>query len=907
MTRISNRAQRGSTLIVVLGGIVLASAVLLALVQSSGSSQLATSQFIDDQGVYYAAQGATDLALSAVWGAYKAKLATQPGLDFQTYLNYRFTWESIAPGQDPLADQMRIDGGVVKRATVGDWSNLKLGTRIISKFSIYQRARNEYYPGTTMVKQYNYDLMIAAESQKDLGYKTSAEQVASFGTATSSVAQKTEAASANWVAQYYTISNPPMYKGLEYGVLTKNVQCTLCHLHVSSAAKAFNKDPSKFNTFPRVKIGSTNFMGLSSGADTLVEGTIYQRGRLEDDGSANLLSPNNAASRLRSVTLNQDGTIKQNTSGNATTVVTTNTLCTGSGGVAVAPAINGNFYANYPSDTGLQTDGVLPSDDFPSPFPDLPRAEDNNRPNHKVDSDEVIMARQDAVSAADPTLPGTIQGGIALTLQPGTQYGETTLPSTGSPANISTGVNGNVILIGTASNPILLDGKVVIDGDVIIRGYVQGTGQIFASGNIYIPGDVIYKNRTDMITVPGSNSQVAQEGFGLDAQNKPNLLGLVAGKNIVVGDYLSQITTYREGAVNAGLQYANADFYSPRYVDASNNVVVKNGQPEPGRILTYDNDKYLNPSKVTVMSKTICAPDGKTYSAYSQPNFTMFQLAGFNQIEYVRTLSSLPDYGSSNTYDPTRADRYRVANTPTNNPNDPYDANYVPRFYSFYSYNANDPKQNPVYVTTTGTNQAPEAGSGGNGGAWNVAEKRFQLQRHSADPVSMTDLSDIPSSVQSPASLAKKNVINVHPDWITPDTMMRIISSEELTRQAGSRRVDGLLYTSNAMLAIERKLVQVYDTATGKWKNAISRGGGNLTINGAVVAPDMGVLTPYGVFNVNYDGRVASLLKVQSSTPTTSSGPSPANWDMVRKGFTKNTGPMPAVFREVLPTTTAGQ
>ena len=68
--------------------------------------------------------------------------------------------------------------------------------------------------------------------------------------------------------------------------------------------------------------------------------------------------------------------------------------------------------------------------------------------------------------------------------------------------------------------------------------------------------------------------------------------------------------------------------------------------------------------------------------------------------------------------------------------------------------------------------------------------------------------------------------------------MMKIISSEEVTRQEGSRRIDGLLYTSNAMLAIERKLVQVYNPVTDTWTNALSRSGGNLTINGAVVAPD---------------------------------------------------------------------
>src|SRR5205823_978728 len=100
----------------------------------------------------------------------------------------------------------------------------------------------------------------------------------------------------------------------------------------------------------------------------------------------------------------------------------------------------------------------------------------------------------------------------------------------------------------------------------------------------------------------------------------------------------------------------------------------------------------------TVMPGTVDI-DGKTYSKYSQPNFTMFQLAQFNQSEYVRTLQKLPDYGSDNTYDPKDPSHYRVDNTPANNPNDPYDDSYIPRFYSFYPYNPNSPSDTPVYVS----------------------------------------------------------------------------------------------------------------------------------------------------------------------------------------------------------------
>lgn len=897
MSILGSHKPRGSVMIVALAGIVIAAITMIALVESSGGAQKSTNQFIEDQGVFYAAQGATDLAVSEIWGAYKTHQATDPSLDFQTYLNSRFVWETIAPGVDPLADQMRMNDCEIKRSTVTEWSSLKLGNRIISKFYLYYRQRDEKYANTNIVKQMNCDLLIAAESQKDLGYATAQEQSAALSDSPNAAALKTNTANANWAAQYITVSNPPAYKGLEYGLLTKNAQCTLCHLRVSNAAKAFNKDPSKFNTFPSVKVGSTSFMAANTGADTIIEGALYHRGRLEDDSSANLIDANSTASRLKGVALNPNGTIKQDANGNSIPVVSTVSSSVADDGTTIAPPINGNFYPNYPKDSSLQSGGVLPDNDFPAAFPDLARSADLNRSNHKVEPDEVDIAKADAVAASDPAQAGKIQGGVAVMLPPGTQYTQTVLPSVGTAANISQGYTGNVILTGTASNPIQLDGKVVIDGDVIIRGYVQGTGQIFASGNIYIPGDVIYKDRVDTINV-GSTS-VAQEAFGSDAQNKPNLLGLVAGKNIVVGDYLSQVTNWNEGDTSS-TGSANRDFYRPRYQDENGNVVTKRGQAEPGKILTYENDKYLNPDVVTVKSGTIDI-NGKTYSKYSQPNFTMFQLSQFNQAEYVKTLQRLPDYGAGNSYDPKDESHYRVENNATNNPNDPYDDSYIPRFYSFYSYDPTNPKKNPIYVSTTGFQQSPE--NGGDGGAWSTDEQRFKLQRHSADPVNFTDLADIPTSVQSPASVNKKTVINIHPDWISPDNMLKIISSEEVTRQTGSRRIDGLLYTNNAMLAIERKLVQVYNPTTNKWSNAISRGNGNLTINGAVIAPDMGVMTPKGTFNVNYDQRVQNLLKLQSSQG--SNGFSPAGWDMVRKGFTKNTGPLPDQHGAVNGTQTA--
>ena len=52
--------------------------------------------------------------------------------------------------------------------------------------------------------------------------------------------------------------------------------------------------------------------------------------------------------------------------------------------------------------------------------------------------------------------------------------------------------NEPLVLVGTASNPIEINGPVVAKGDVIIKGYVKGQGTIYAGRNIHVVGDVTY-------------------------------------------------------------------------------------------------------------------------------------------------------------------------------------------------------------------------------------------------------------------------------------------------------------------------------------------------------------------------------------------------------------------------------
>jgi hypothetical protein len=124
---------------------------------------------------------------------------------------------------------------------------------------------------------------------------------------------------------------------------------------------------------------------------------------------------------------------------------------------------------------------------------------------------------------------GSIGGGVVYGVATGGSYASTSLPGASNQSGIYNSYNGNLILVGTAANPIQIDGKIAVSGDVVIQGVVKGTGQIFAKGNVYVTGDVTYADGS----VSGNRT------FGTSSDGTQNALSLAAGKNILMGDYLT--------------------------------------------------------------------------------------------------------------------------------------------------------------------------------------------------------------------------------------------------------------------------------------------------------------------------------------------------------------------------------
>ena len=98
---------------------------------------------------------------------------------------------------------------------------------------------------------------------------------------------------------------------------------------------------------------------------------------------------------------------------------------------------------------------------------------------------------------------------------------------------------GALVLVGTQSNPIVVNGPVIVESDVIIKGYVTGQGTIYSGRNIHIVGNIQYKNPPSWSNKSTQNANNASK----------DMLGLMAKGNIVLGDctqdsWLSSIKTY---------------------------------------------------------------------------------------------------------------------------------------------------------------------------------------------------------------------------------------------------------------------------------------------------------------------------------------------------------------------------
>ena len=155
------------------------------------------------------------------------------------------------------------------------------------------------------------------------------------------------------------------------------------------------------------------------------------------------------------------------------------------------------------------------------------------------------VVKQLTAPGLDPAVPGNytvlLDGSYGFSGEPGFQSsvsgGKVTKTNFTQKLDLLTPEkNGNVALIGTAAQPLVILGPVVISNDLVIKGVMTGQGTFYAGRNVHVVGDLTYanppqwkQNDTQFDTTAQVNKQKDIVGFG------------VAG-NVVFGDYTNADT-----------------------------------------------------------------------------------------------------------------------------------------------------------------------------------------------------------------------------------------------------------------------------------------------------------------------------------------------------------------------------
>jgi len=335
---------------------------------------------------------------------------------------------------------------------------------------------------------------------------------------------------------------------MDFALLTKTTNCMFCHIQITG-------DVGSLGPF-RPGWGSGS-RGVNSGKGSHIEGNVYS----------------------------------------------TDAAIEGTG--AYVGTLNGTTYSGTVYD---YYDGIkLPEDTNGDGTPDFPALDPAKV---SANAKGAIWAGNATNNAGDGSglwvtpLLGTWNPAAATTTSaPAMLTGPTWMPA--GDTLVGSVIDGNLTLVGTQANPILLDGDVFVAGDVVIRGYVKGQGAIYAGRNAYIAGDVIYSDP------PGVMKGDVDAVTAIKA--KRDELRLAARNNIVLGDW-----TYRnaDGSVQQMRDRQGQSFVTDafslndvRHYDATDGTTSSSE-------LTLVNGKYLNDLGQEIPASRVVTVDGSTTLGY---------------------------------------------------------------------------------------------------------------------------------------------------------------------------------------------------------------------------------------------------------------------------------------------------
>ncbi len=626
------------------------------------------------------------------------------------------------------------------------------------------------------------------------------------------------------------------FTGFQFAVLANNINCILCHAEFHQNDLLLNNDPTQYGNFDRVKIASLESLLIrKTEADSRVAGTTYTRGRVYNKDGTLLDAAGIASSDLRGWGFSdQNGKIVQDPANGAMSETGLSNATVDSEGQLHQFA---NLYLDYPTEKEDMTDGELPLN-FPSPFPD-----DNG--DRKVNPEEFEKYVISANGSINFELPpeeagGTITAGVAYGVPSGATYTGTSLPTASDAGTLAQLANegayeGNLILVGTDDDPIVIENKVAINGDLVIKGQIKGRGQLMVSGNVYVVGDVTYAD--------------AAGEFGEAADGTENAFALEAGGNILMGDYVTIRAKNNYKAVSTGPNTYNdvVDTYVwqgkfIRVDTANSNATMSSGKTTA---VGYFDAAVADAGAPTGTTQTwTYTSGGKTHTVYEKPegmfSFTTSELMLFNRME--RQKAAPPGNADYNaTY---------------------YIPGYTPRYYKLRD-------GAPIYqYRVTGSTSA-------------------SLKEHAVNYLSpgVETLSESPADPTYIGSNATVLSLSPQANWITESTLRQIWFEDEQWRQTQANpdpadpdryrvpwRFDGLLYTNNCIFGVTR----------GNTRHG-SRTYGMMIVRGAIVCADLGMLVAdsghtaeykpdgtvdpyYCGLRLYYDKRVDAFLNVEDPT-----------------------------------------
>jgi hypothetical protein len=142
------------------------------------------------------------------------------------------------------------------------------------------------------------------------------------------------------------------------------------------------------------------------------------------------------------------------------------------------------------------------------------------------------------------------------------------------------GETGNLALVGSATNPIIIDGTISVTGNLAIRGTIAGQGSFYVGRNTYVGGQIVYRHPLTARPVFNYGSESPENYLNRleqwrDDNANADMVAFLTVNNVVVGNHTS--SSWRSSILNGSSGWL-ADYRNNGYEDVGTDAVFGNLQ-----------------------------------------------------------------------------------------------------------------------------------------------------------------------------------------------------------------------------------------------------------------------------------------------------------------------------------------